>query len=51
MLARHEFAACAASSVTLDVVVAERSHGEASPSEIVIPEWCEFSFAWAHLDG
>ena len=41
MLARHEFAACAASPVTLDVVLAERSHGEASPSDIGIPEWCE----------
>ena len=41
MLARHEFAACAASPVTLDVVLADRSHGEASRSDIGIPEWCE----------
>ena len=49
MLARHEFAACAASPVTLDVVLTERSHWEA---DIEIPEWSEdlirpMSEAWA----
>ncbi len=49
MLARHEFAACAASTVTLDVVLTERSHWEAG---IEIPEWREdlirpMSGAWA----
>ena len=49
MLARHEFAACAASPVTLDVVLTERSHWEA---DIGIPEWSEdlirpMSEAWA----
>ncbi len=49
MLARHEFAACAASPVTLDVVLTERSHWEA---DFEIPEWSEdlirpMSGAWA----
>ena len=49
MLARHEFAACAASPVTLDVVLTERSHWEA---DLEIPEWSEdlirpMSAAWA----
>ncbi len=49
MLARHDFAACAASPVTLDVVLTERSHWEA---DIEIPGWSEdlirpMSEAWA----
>ena len=41
MLACHEFAACAASPVSLDLVLAEGLHGEASPPDLGIPEWCE----------